>query len=68
MVVMFIMSHPRPWGKGGNIYIYCDFPSPKCESASIRVYARLCLQDISYNILLMAFEFSDMVTMDKTLN
>ena len=38
--------------------------SPKCESASVPdfVYA------IFHSILLMAFKFSDMATMDKTLN
>ena len=37
-------------------------------SVCVRVCARLHLRTISYSFSLLAFKFSDMVTMDKTLN
>ena len=40
IVLAIIMSHPHAWGEGGHS-IYCGFPSPKCESASV-CPVRLC--------------------------
>ena len=73
---------PPPLGVREDIYIYWGFMSPKCVYiwlsnwpygylaiwTDICICARLCLCDISYSFLPMAFKFSDMVTLGKTLN
>ena len=55
-------------GRGGHLDLLHGFTSPKCVSASVCISARLCLHNIPYSLLPMAFKFSDMVNMDKTLN
>ena len=52
-------------GVRGDIYV-CPRPS---ASVGIHLrYARLCFSNISYSFSPTAFQFSDIVTMDKTLN
>ena len=62
---------PARWA-GGVVEVVGGFPSAAGVLAgghpSTPVCARLCLGDISYSFSPMAFKFSDMLTMDKTLN
>ena len=61
---------PRLWGEGGYLDLLWFPVTQMCVRIrqSIHVCARLCLHDVSYSFSLMAFKFTDMVTMDKTLN
>ena len=59
---------PLPWGERGRALLW--FPvTQMCVSVhlSVSICARLCLHDISYKFLSVAFKLSGMVTMD-TLN
>ena len=58
----------RPWDEGGHLDLLWFPITQMCVGVSVCVCARLCLCDISYRFLPMAFKFTNMVTMDKILN
>ena len=65
---------PCPWDEGWHLELLwfpvtqmCVIICPAVR-VSASVCARLCLHDISYRFSPMAFKFSDMVAIDKTLN
>ena len=65
-LVLHIIMSPPPLGRGGTSKFTVVSHHP-----NVSLCPRLCqtlLHNISYSFLLMAFKFSDIVTMDKTLN
>ena len=64
--INYVPPPPNPWDVGEHIDLLY-FPVTQIWVGNC-VCARLCVRDISYVCLLMAFKFSDMVTLDKTLN